>query len=172
MRATGEREWLVVTLAKTVLFAIIFPQTILTEIFFLPRIHRATAKTFSVPNTLNTYWYMLHRVSKMPNEISQYFIKNHLWQWLKQGKRVTICHSGTVRTPVRHQCLSDANWSTNRFRTRTCPLSFPLLATDWMRMHTADTVHLADMKALCTGHFRRKLWSYVRPDINPPEIIQ
>lgn len=85
MRATGEREWLVVTLAKTVLFAIIFPQTILTEIFFLPRIHRATAKTFSVPNTLNTNWYMLHRVSKMPNEISQYFIKNHLWQWLKQG---------------------------------------------------------------------------------------
>lgn len=83
--------------------------------------------------------------------------------------------SALVRTSVRHQGLSGLIWRTSRFHTWTCPFSFHLLATDWMRMLTASVGSWFCAPRSCNvsisqtckpiGHFRRTWWRCARPDI-------
>lgn len=149
---------------------------ILLEMIFLPKIHRGTAKTFSIPNTLNTNWHVPHGASKIPKDISQCFTKDHIWRWWKRDQHVMVCLTGTCQNighipmPLRYELE-------NRFHIRTCSFSFHLLATDRKRMCTATvgrwffTSCSCNVSILQTGrpcalrHFRRTQGRYARPDI-------
>lgn len=149
---------------------------ILPEMIFLSKIHKGTAKTFSILNTLNTTWHVRHGASKTPNDISQCFTKDHIWRWRKKDQHATVCLTGTCQNigqiPVPLRCDLE-----NRFHTRTCPFSFHLLATDWMRTHTASVGRWFFASCSCkvsilqTGkpcalrHFRRTQGRCARPHI-------
>lgn len=104
---------------------------------------------------------MLHGASKTPNEISQCFTKNHLWQWLKQDQHFTVCHTGACQNIS--QTLLPQMWAGAHtgFIPELVHFHFPY----WPQIrweHTqhqsaADSVHLADMKAMCTWAFQKKM---------------
>lgn len=105
---------------------------------------------------------MLHGASKMPNEISQCFTKNHLWQWLKQDQHLTVCHTGACQNIS--QTLSFLRCELEHTQVSYQNLSIFISFPKWPQIrweHTqhqsaADSVHLADMKAVCTWAFQKK----------------
>lgn len=118
---------------------------ILLGMVFLPKlkIHRVTAKTNKQNKT------KLQHPEYTELAYVAWSFQNAKWDFtmLHQESFMTVIETGPAFYSMPYWCLSehqsdtfasDVSWSTHRFHTRTHPFSFPLLATDQMRTHTAS----------------------------------